>query len=184
MNLPHTIIELLEADSIVGFKADGSDIPAIESLILGHGPNDWNYLPKDAIHEHLAKIATGSTLAILAFSKPKQLTVGAVTYEIGSYYPQYQEADRMEVPHGYIAEAVVHADFIGRGIGSMLLGSVIEDLAGSGIEEVYAMRHSDNDPSRRMMEKAGMVMVDEFDDPDIRTTGSRRTAVMRFSVES
>ena len=181
MNFPHQHVGSLKAINIVWVQADGSDIPAIEGLILKHGPTDWNHVPEEAIREHLAGIATSTTLAIIAISKPKQLIVGAVTYKIGHSYPQYQPADRSVAAHGYVAEVVVHPDFAGRGIGSFLLKSAIQDLTNSDMHEVYAIRHADNVPSRRMMEKAGMILVAEFDDPDIRTTGSQRTAVMRYT---
>jgi len=182
MNIPHQPVGSLETIGIIGVQADGSDISAIEDLILKYGPSDWNYVPEEAIREHLAGIATGTVLAILAFSKPKQLIVGVATYEIGHRYPQHQPPGRVGAAHGYIAEVVVHADFAGRGIGSFLLGSAVQDLANGGMHEVYAKRHADNVPSRRMMEKVGFILVDEFDDPDIRTTGSRRTAVMRYAL--
>jgi len=181
MNLPHQHVGSLEAVSIVGVQADGSDITAIEDLIHMHGPNDWNQVPEEAIRKHLAGIATGTTRAIFAFSKLKQLTVGVVTYEIGHRFPQYQPAGRIVASHGYVAEAVVHTDFVGSGIGSFLLVSAIQDLTNDGMREVYATRHADNFPSKRMMEKAGLILVDEFDHPDKWTTGSRRTAVMRYT---
>ena len=183
MNIPGAQVALLEAGSIAFVQARETDIPSIEELILEHGPNEWNHLPEAELREYLAAIATGDVRAIYAFSKPQQLTVGVVTYDIGHRYPQYQALGREYEEHGYVSEAVTHKDFKGRSIGPTALEAAIKDLTSSGLQEVYAMRHSDNEPSRRMMEKVGMVLVDEFDDPDIRPTGSRRTAVMRFSTE-
>lgn len=184
MSVPNKLLFARDGGSVYGLTAGPEAIPAIEDLLFRQGPNEWNHLPEEYVQRHLAGIATGDTFAVVAFSKPRQETVGVVTYEIGQRYPLLQPPNRRKANHGYIAEAVVHSDFAGRGLGTDLFKSAIGDLVDQGIQEIYAMRHADNDPSRRMMEKSGMVMAAEFDDPEIRPTGSQRTAIMRFSAES
>ncbi len=111
--------------------------------------------------------------------------MGVVTYEVGHRYPHYQPPSRHDSEHGYIAEVVTHSDHRGRGIGPLLLGAAIEDLTRKPVsmQEIYAMRHADNIPSKQMMEKCGMVPVEELPDPEIRPTGSRKTVVMRFMID-
>ncbi len=154
------------------------DINAIAELILKHEPNQWNYVPEDEIRQHVNKITTGETFAVVA--EQDSLIIGAVTYKIGLYYPQYQPEDRQNCLHGYLAEAVVYRDYVGKGIGTMLLQAAIESLWKKGVQEVYAMRHADNLPSRRMMQKCNMAVIDEFPDPARRQFGSQRTAVTRI----
>ncbi len=183
MGIPDAIDFVREGGSIFGVFAAERHIPDIENLLFEHGSNEWNHLPEDDVRRHVGAIASGNTLAVIAASSKVDGIIGVVTYELGHKYPQYQPEGRRDSEHGYIAEAVVHPDFTGRDIGTALLSSAIRDLTEAGLREVYAKRHADNIPSKRMMEKAGMVIVDEFADPEIRPTGSRRTAVMRFVVE-
>lgn len=156
------------------------DIAIIQQLILEHGPNPWNHLPEDEVRHHVEGIATEITFAVLALIHNS--VIGVVTYEIGRRYPQYQPSEKQDNDHGYLAEAVVHRKYAGKGIGTQLLKAAIERLLQQGIHEVYAMRHADNIPSGRMMEKSGMKVVDEFDDPEIRNSGSRRTSVSQIIV--
>ncbi|HEY4963774.1 MAG TPA: GNAT family N-acetyltransferase [Candidatus Saccharimonadales bacterium] len=185
MATPGKILVIRNGGSIYGTAARESDAQTIEDLIITDGQNEWNYLPEaEILRKYLASIANGSVFGIKALAKPIQSVVGAVTYDIGHRYPQYQPLGREDAVHGYLSEAVVRPDYAGHGLGTALLSAAITDLGEMGIQEVYAMRHADNDPSRRMMEKSGMVLVDEFPDPEIRPTGSGRTAVMCFLVEN
>jgi ribosomal protein S18 acetylase RimI-like enzyme len=157
------------------------DIPALLRLILEHGPNPWNHLPEEEVRRHVEGLARGDTFAVVAHAG--ELVVGVVTYEVGRRYPHYQPAGSEGSEHGYLAEAVVHRDYTGRGIGTALLGAAIESVRRRGIREVYAMRHADNVASAQMMEKCGMQVIAEFSDPVIRPSGSQRTAVARILVE-
>lgn len=160
-------------------EATARDIYAITNLMLGQGPNQWNYLPEEWVRKHVGDIACRKTFAIVAMLNRR--LVGAVTYEVGQHYPQYQPRKREGCPHGYIAELVVDSRHTGRGIGTELLRTAIIELGRvHDVKEVYAMRHADNAPSGRAMEKCGMKIVDEFDDPGIRPSGSRRTVVVRI----
>lgn len=174
---------MAEGGSIFGLHADERHIPDIATLILEHGPNDWNYLPEDAIRQHVEGIATGSTLAIVAESvRGDNQLFGVVTYEIGHRFPQYQPTGRETEAHGYISEAVVHRDHVGKGLGSKMLGAAIKGLVETGIQEIYALRHAENEASAGMMRKNGMLVVDVFYDPEIRPNGSRQTVVTQRIV--
>jgi len=162
--------------------ATPDDISAITTLILAQGPNPWNHLPEEEVRAHVESIATGTVSAVVADTYGA--IIGVVTYEIGHRYPDDQPLERAAELHGYAAEAVVHSGYAGRGIGTELLKAAIERLTRADLQEIYAMRHEENIPSRRMMEKCGMEEVRTFDDPKIRPTGSRRTTVMRIIVES
>lgn len=149
---------------------------AIAALILKHGPNQWNYLPEADVKAQAQAIARGAKYAVVAESG--SALVGAVTFELTRRYPQFQPQGREGVVHGYGMEVVVHRDLAGRGVGTAMLRVMFDWYAAHGVREVYLMHHADNRPSRRMMEKAGLTVVAEFDDP-IRTTGTRRTTVVR-----
>lgn len=158
--------------------AMAGDIDAITALVLTHGPNEWNHLPEDEVTAHIADIATRRTLAVVADMHNR--IIGVTTFAVVHRYPQYQPPERRMESHGYIAEAVVDREHTGQGIGTQLCTAAIERLAELGMQEVYAMCHADNRPSARMMERAGMEQVAVFDDPQIRLTGSRKTAVSRI----
>ena len=166
--------------SALEFRAAAAgDIPAMRELIFTHGPNQWNFLPEAEVSRHIEAVASGETLAVLAFDRAS--LVGMASAGVGEYYPQYEDAEGRSRPRGYIAEAVVHRDFTGRGIGPRLLEEAKLMLRAAGVSTIYIKRHADNQPSGRMMHKAGFETVDEFYDPEIRTSGSRRTVVARFT---
>jgi len=159
-------------------KAGPEDTDSIRDLILTHGPNEWNYLPEDDVIEHVEGICDGEVFAVVADMRGQ--IVGVVTYEIGIHYPQYQPDGRQDEAQGYISEAVVHSDHVGRGIGSKLCSEAVEDMFAIGTKEIYAKRHEENEASAGMMRKSGFREVDTFPDPSIRPTGSRRTTVTRL----
>lgn len=162
-------------------EATPLDMPAVTELVLVHGQNEWNYLPEDEVHRHVDGLDSGKTHAVVA--ETDSGLVGVVTYEIGQFYPQYQPAGKKRINHGYIAEAAVHKSFVGQGIGTTLCGRAIQLLIDNhGVKEVYAMRHADNISSGTMMDKSSMEVIDEFDDPDRRPSGSRRTVVTRYTA--
>jgi RimJ/RimL family protein N-acetyltransferase len=170
--------------SLFGVHVGPEYADAIEALVLEHAPNEWNHLVEEELHQRLAGIATDKTFAVVAESPlDGHQLLGAVLYETGHRYPQYQPNGRQTSEHGYISEAVVHRKYTGKGIGSDLLQAAIRDLTAKGLHEIYARRHADNIPSARMMEKSGLVVVDRFYDPEIRLTGSRQTVVARFTAK-
>lgn len=159
--------------------ATADDIPTLRDLILTHGPNPWNHIPRDGVEAHLDDIATRSVYAVVAVDDDE--LVGAATYLVGRPYARYESPQEMR-PHGSIVEVVVHRDHTGRGLGTRLLEAAKSELHSLGVSTVYIKRHEENGASGGMMRKAGFQLVEVFDDP-IRTTGSRRTAIERFRFE-
>ena len=96
---------------------------------------------------------------------------------------QVSSAERRDLAHGYICEAVVHRDMVGQGLGSRLLRRAVERLAAQGVADIYIDRHEENAGSAGMMRKAGFVEIDSYADPERRPHGSRRTTVCRLRVQ-
>lgn len=158
-------------------KAVAADIDEMAALLLTEGVNEWNYLPEKKIKQHLRGIADGTTQAFLAQDGQ---VIGFVSYNVGIIWPHYQPINLKHAQHGYLAEAVTHHDYRGRNIGPDLAQMAIDDMASSGIRRIYAMRHEENRASARLMEKLGFEIIDTFDDPAKRQSGSRRTTVCRL----
>ncbi len=162
--------------------ATPKDIPAITDLILVHGPNEWNHLPEAEVRQHVGAIALCETFSVVA--EIVGSLVGVTTYTVGHRYPEYQPEGRRDAKHGYVAEVVVRRDWAGQGLGPVLMTEAIQQLAADPeIGEVYAMRHADNIPSARMMEKAGMTPVAIIENDPIRSTGSRATVITQIVIE-
>lgn len=155
--------------------ATPNDADDIRLILTEHGPSILNYLPQNEVDDHVSDISNGKVLAVVA--QTEDALVGVSTYQVGQFYPQYQPPNRTNKDHGYLAETVVHREYVSKGIGTLLLKMAISNLQSNGIKEIYAKRHADNIASRRMMEKCGLIAIDEFYDPTIRPTGSRRTTV-------
>ena len=95
---------------------------------------------------------------------------------------RYQSREHVGYPHGYVCEAVVHRAHAGKGLGSKLLREAVAELCRQGLKEIYIERHEENRASAGMMRKAGFTEVATFDDPQRRSSGSRRTTVCRIIV--
>lgn len=155
-----------------------ADISAIQCLIFEHGANEWNHLPEHQVKVHFSDIETGKVQGIVAEKNGE--IVGIVTYETGIFYPEYEPSS--DTFHGYIAEGVVHRQFVGQGIGMIMLKKVLDAFAQDGIRHIYAKRHEENPFSKRLLQKAGFEEVATFYDPEIRPTGSRCTTVCRYRI--
>ncbi|MBI1806252.1 MAG: GNAT family N-acetyltransferase [Ignavibacteria bacterium] len=156
-------------------NARSSDVPLMLALMFEHGPNPWNYLPREETTAHLQAVGGGAVFAVVA--QEREEIVGLVTFCVTTHFARYQPAERSNAPHGYVCEAVVHRDHSGKGLGTRLLMQALEQLASLGMKEVYIDRHEENARSAGMMRKAGFVEVDVFYDPKRRVFGSKRTAV-------
>ena len=159
-------------------SANAEEQDRICVFLLTEGPNDWNYLPVRDIQVHVRQL--GDRVHGIVATLGDDL-VGVLTYELGVFFPQYESETAEDVEQGYIAEVVVSKACCGHGVGPKMLQKAISEILAQGVRSIYAIRHSDNRPSRVMMEKCGMSLIDEFDDPAIRPSGSRRTAVHRCS---
>lgn len=157
--------------------AQASHLAELQALILEHGANVWNWLPADGIAQHMQDIAAGKAHALLAQEAGQLL--GAVTFCSTDAFARYQPEGRAQEAHGYICEAVVRRDQVGRGLGTALLEQAVADLRGRGLRAIYLDRHEENAASAGMMRKAGFVEVETFAEPARRPHGSGRTTVCR-----
>lgn len=98
------------------------------AFIVEHGPNDWNFLPEEAVRRHLQDVANGAVSALLALAGDELRRF--VTFHPSQAFEQYQRSK--DGRHAYIAEAVVHRAETGRGLGTRLLRAAIERLAPTG----------------------------------------------------
>lgn len=177
-------------DQIAIRIATAEDIEAMKHLIFSEGPNQWNHLPEAEVNGHMDRVASGETLGLLAFHDQDLVGLATViigpieAFHLGAKFVCPFKEDLKSDQLGYIAEVVVHSDFGGLGIGSKLMLAAIELFNGKDVSVVYAKRHEENAASAGMLRKAGFAEVAVFDDPDIRTAGSRKTSVCRFNINS
>jgi ribosomal protein S18 acetylase RimI-like enzyme len=156
-------------------QAASGDIEALCALLLEHGPNPWNHLPEAEVRSHLAAIAEGATLAVLAEEQGR--LQGFVSYRLTRDFATHQPLARAGHVHGYICEAVVHRDCVGRGLGARLLGEAVQDLWRLGVHDIYIDRHEENAASAGMMRKAGFTELLTYADPARRPNGSGRSTL-------
>ncbi len=154
-------------------NATGADVEEMKRVIFQHGPNSYNYLPRKSVEVHLNNIEKGTVRAVLALRDGR--IVGFVSFTWGRMVKRPKVLGKKD--HGYIGEAVVDRELKGKGIGSRLLSLAVKELRAAGFDSIYAERHSENDASRRMMEKNGFVEIETFFDPKRRNYGSRKTTV-------
>ena len=161
--------------------AGAEHIAALHSFILDHGANVWNWLPEDGITAHMQDIAAAKAHGLLAMDE--EHLVGAVTFCTTHDFSRYQLAQRQDAPQGYICEAVVRRDQVGRGLGTQLLERAVQALQALGLQEIYIDRHEENAASAGMMRKAGFVELATFTEPARRPHGSGRTTVCRMLLK-
>lgn len=160
--------------------ASAQHLAALQTFILEHGANAWNWLPAEGIAQHMEDIGSGQAHAVLALDGAQ--LVGAVTYCMTHGFARYQSEQRKAAPHGYVCEAVVRRDQVGRGLGTRLLSEAVQYLQTQGLQEIYIDRHEENAASAGMMRKAGFVEIASFAEPARRPHGSGRTTVCRLSL--
>lgn len=158
--------------------AKPSDVEGMTTFIFTHGTNPWNYLPEVGVRSHLQEITSKSTYGVIA--EIDGVIVGFVTCKMGNFFPRYESEGASVHELGYIAEAVVHKDHVGRGIGTQLLEEAKQLLREQGARVIYIDCHEENSTSTGMMRKAGFIEVETFFDPERRFVGSRRTTVLKF----
>jgi N-acetylglutamate synthase-like GNAT family acetyltransferase len=159
-------------------KATIRDILMMQEFIFDHGKNPWNFLPEDEVKDHIAEIKTKKVQAYLAEIDSK--CVGFACFYIGipDSCQKYEMNQTNKV--AYLSEIVVHRDYAGQGIGSMLINSLKKHLTTNNIKALYAERHTDNIGSSAVMTKTGFKIIDEYHDIKRRPTGSQKTTVTRL----
>ena len=132
------------------------------------------------ICEHLQDIAQGRAHGVLALER-EQL-IGAVTFGLSTDFDRYLPEQARGTPQGYVSEAVVRRDRVGRGLGTLLLRAALAELGKLGAEVVFIDRHEENLASAGMMRAAGFVEIDTYADPRRRPHGSGRTTVCSYRM--
>ena len=163
-------------------KALAEEFDLLKDFIFKHGSNPWNYLPEDGINKTFALIADNQGETIVACEG--ETIIGVAIYFYPSALPESFQQYTPSQPAIYIAEVVFHGDYSGRGIGSQLLSEIITKAPGFGASKVLLDRHEENSPSAGMMRKAGFVEICTFSDLERRLSGSRKTTVLSFELDS
>ena len=160
-------------------EARPDEASALKTFLLAHGPNPWNYLPEDGVAEHFVDLAA-RRIGALVVERAGEVA-GFVTY-LPTLPPDHpaRAFDQVDGPAAYVAEAVVHRDHAGKGLGAALLEAVRDRLISLGAGRIYVERHEENAASAGMMRKAGFGEVATFNDPARRASGSRRTTLCRY----
>jgi len=108
--------------------------------------------------------------------------IGAVTFGLSTDFDDYLPPQARGTPQGYVSEAVVRRDRVGRGWGTRLLCESLAELAKLGADVVFIDRHEENVASAGMMRAAGFVEIDTYADPRRRPDGSGRTTVCSYRL--
>src|SRR3989344_360465 len=161
-------------------KAVLTDIEGMKKFILQHGPSEWNNL--DGVEAHLDEICTDKTEAMLAFEGSE--LIGFISYNPRKKLAErYLHEEDVGKECGYLAEAVVHAGYTGRGIGRQLAELIKTDLLARGVNTIYVLHHEKNISSRKAWERAGFSFVKTIYGPEIRPNDSQRTTIQRFVAQ-
>jgi GNAT superfamily N-acetyltransferase len=161
-------------------KALLEELDFLKSFIFKHGPNPWNYLPKDGINKTFSLIANNHGEALTA--REGETIIGLAIFFYPSALPKNFQQYAQSKSAIYVAEVVVHSDYAGRGIGSQLLNKIIAKAPDLSASKVLLDRHEENASSAGMMRKAGFAETSTFSDLERRHSGSRKTTVLSFDL--
>lgn len=142
-------------------------------FMMKEGPNEWQYLPFDEIEVFLDQIDELSSAAFIVSDRDR--LVGVSTCRITNDY-EVHEVTRDRGLAGVVDDVVVDREYVGCGIGSVLLSAGTEYLFAQGATRVFAERHEENHRSAMIMRRVGFSVIKVFDDSK-RNSGSSRTAV-------
>lgn len=156
------------------------ELAMLKNFLFEHGPNPWNYLPKDGIDKSFSLISNNQGEALVACDG--DTIIGLALFFYPSALPEYFQQYSDSKPAVYVAEVVVHSDYAGRGIGTQLLNQVIARAYDLKASRVLLDRHEENAASAGMMIKAGFREICTFTDLERRLSGSRKTTVLEFRL--
>ena len=153
----------------------------LENFIHEHGPNEWNHLPQDGVREtfRLIKEDKGEIVCARVVDTRKVLGIGIYLFpeSLPVQWTKYVGEKRAV----FIAEMCIHKNHTGKGLGSQILVEIAARMAKTA-DMLLMDRHEENAASAGMMHKVGCKLIDTFDDSMKRTTGSRRTAVLKMDL--
>jgi len=162
--------------------SDGEDLGSMRSLIFTHGPNDWNYLPRDGVAQELEDVRSGKAIAVVVEDRGEIVGL-AVSYPSFIRFPEL--ADSSEPSScAYICDVVVNRAYAGRSVATRMLNKSKVELVARGAKTIFIDCHEENLASRGMMRKSGFVEVAVIDDPERRFVGSRRTVISAWDAAS
>ena len=167
---------------MIDYRLTGTDeLDELRTFLFEHGTNPWNHLPPDGIDDEFKLIAAQQAQAFAAYAE-EQLVGFAIFYlpqVLPDNYLQYTDSK----PAIYIAEAVVHREYSGRGIGSTLLKKIIALAPTVGAQMLLLDRHAENAASAAMMRKAGFEELTTFEDLLKRDYGNRCTTILGYKFD-
>jgi ribosomal protein S18 acetylase RimI-like enzyme len=152
-----------------------TDFKTMRELLLKEGPNAWNYITDESIDHQFQLINQGKALAVIA---EETSIVGFAVLIIKEACPPKLSKYSVLLDVAYINDVVVASSQSGKGLGSKLLKESIKLAGNEKCTHVYIERHEENLASAGMMKKAGVELVETFQDPKKRTTGSRNASVL------
>jgi len=155
------------------------DYQTLRSLLENEAPNEWNYITADTITEQFALLKQGkATAALLEDGNIVGFSIMLLGAACPVIYGKYQALAEI----AYIQDVAVSKNYRGQGFGSRLLLESTGEARKNNLKTVFLERHEENLASAGMMRKAGFEVVETFFDPTRRTTGSRRTTVLKKNL--
>ncbi len=161
-------------------KAQNDEIPELKALLWKYGPNEWNYLPEQAVNETFSLMEKGTAAALIAVHANE--IVGLALLTDGSCCPSSLDKYCDLKNTCFVAEVVVAEDFSGKGIAANLLLMCINEAKEKGCTKVLIERHEENLASAGMMRKAGFKIIDICKAPDKRQSGSMNNVVLQIEI--
>jgi len=178
VNVDYTVSGINNRDSrmkIHSRQLNETDFKTMRKLLLKEGPNEWNYITDESIDHQFQLINQGKAFAVIA---EETSIVGFAVLIIKDACPAKLSKYSVLLEVAYINDVVVASSQSGKGLGSKLLKESIKLAGNENCTYVYIERHEENLASAGMMKKAGFELVETFQDPKKRTTGSRNTSVL------
>jgi GNAT superfamily N-acetyltransferase len=163
-------------------RATADDTDVMYSVLMEYGTNEWNYLPEADVAAELKDVAEGKAFALLA-ELDTSIIGFAIAYPRFIRFPEHTDPNISEAAVGYIGDVVVHKEYAGKGIGTVLLEEVKKAFLKYGVFEIYIDCHEENKASRGMMRKACFEELTRYLDPKRRTTGTRKSWVGHCSLQ-
>jgi ribosomal protein S18 acetylase RimI-like enzyme len=157
------------------------EIEKLKALLWEFGPNEWNHLTPEGVNDEFSLIEQGSALAIVATSEDE--IVGFAVLIDGSVSPNYLRKYCYLKNMLFVGDVVVSSFHSGKGIATHLLMECLSEAQNKNADHVLIERHEENLASAGMMSKAGFSIVDTFNDPKKRTTGSKNSVILEFKIK-